>query len=188
MKKSTIWILVFLVIAISLFLYFKKENTANIGSTESKTFFGVGDYTQPTDPVVGESPERGAYATYTDPIYHFTFSYPQALKTTSFEEAPGYTVLVQDTANHAIQVYITPFDENITLTAERIKQDIPDIVMNNTKTVQVAGISAQTFNSTNEVFGTTREVWFVHEGNLYQIVTSPELEMTLAGILLSWKL
>lgn len=125
---------------------------------------------------------------YLDPQYKFSFSKPEGFVITSFKDEGGYTVLLQDKDKNGIQIYISPFDEDIVLTGERIKKDIPDIVMNNIQTISVGGVQAQAFEGQNSIFGgATHEVWFVHQYALYQIVTKPALESTLQTIITSWK-
>ena len=110
--------------------------------------------------------------TYEDLDYGFSFFYPQDFSVGAFSgEENTKTVLVQDeNKKTGVQVYISSFGEDITLTPERIKKDAPDVLMNDVKTVSLDGVNTVSFGSVNSS-GQSREVWFVHKSNLYQIST-----------------
>ncbi len=123
---------------------------------------------------------------YTNEAYSFSFTTP-----------PGYTVhetedvvTVENTTGDGIQILLTPVDEDIpVMTAERIRADIPDLVIADTETVEIGpdrlGLA---FKSDNEAFdGASREVWFVFNGFLYQISTYERLDSVLKSIFNSWK-
>ena len=140
---------------------------------------------------------------YSDNDYSFSFKYPQDFSIGAFSDAENTkTILVQNAEKTAgIQIYISSFGENITLTPERIKKDVPDIAMSDVKSISVgqeqrsdlptaqAGLSvpalrsdlvtAVSFQSGNVSTGKSREVWFVYKSDLYQIsapqLTSPDL-------------
>lgn len=140
---------------------------------------------------------------YTDPNGAFSFSYPltATVQNTTDADGSGTTLLVNAPAvatvgttsaasagasAEQVQVSISSFDENISLTAARIKKDIPTIVMHNVKTFTVGGAAiggagANAASSTQAVYfetATTREVWFVTGGYLYQVsglLTAPRV-------------
>lgn len=122
-----------------------------------------------------------------DPL--FSFSYPKGLKVGEFEEGEsGQTILIQKPGTKiGIQIYYSPFDEDVTLTADRIKKDLPDTKMDSVETWNVGALQAVSFVSENSSFGKTREVWFVYDKNLYQITTYFELSDFLKQILATWK-
>ena len=86
-----------------------------------------------------------------------------------------------------VQIYISPFDEDIVLTPERIKSDIPDIKMDNIGSTKVGGTDAVSFASTNETGQKTSEIWFVKSGNLYQVSTLEANSQNMAQIMDSWR-
>ncbi len=76
---------------------------------------------------------------YEDTDYGFSFFYPENFSIGAFADEEGTkTILVQNAEKTAgIQIFISAFDENITLTPERIKKDVPDIAMSDVKSISV---------------------------------------------------
>lgn len=105
------------------------------------------------------------------------------MKASELEDEVGKTILIKD-GEYEMQIYVSNFDENIILTAERIKQDIPDIKMKDVYKVKAGGITAITFIDTNQ---NTREVWFVNRGFLYQVSSRPEDDEVTGAIMQSWR-
>ena len=173
--------------------------------------------------IPGASEEKSSRQTpagskiYEDTDYGFSFFYPENFSVGAFSDAENTkTILVQNAENTAgIQIFISAFDENITLTPERIKKDVPDIAMSDVQTVSIgqsspersdlkAGtprsdlVTAVSFKTGNAGADKSREVWFVYKSDLYQIsapqLTSPDLgdlkrsgEVLLDGIINTWK-
>ena len=118
---------------------------------------------------------------------NFSFNYPKGFKVGSFEEGDGETVLVQSDAsnksyqsysNLAFQIYISDFDEDITLTAQRINRICPN-KMDNAKSVSAGNITGTAFLGADESLGQTYEVWLVYNKHLYQI--HPTLRKRFGG-------
>ena len=154
---------------------------------------------------------------YSDNDYSFSFKYPQDFSVGAFSDVENTkTILVQNAEKTAgIQIYISSFGEDITLTPQRIKKDVPDIAMSDVQTVSIgqsspersdlkAGtprsdlVTAVSFKTGNAGADKSREVWFVYKSDLYQIsapqLTSPDLgdlkrsgEVLLDGIINTWK-
>jgi len=120
----------------------------------------------------------------------FTFVVPEEHTVGEFEERGGTMVVVQNTdTGLGFQVFVTPFDEDITeLTPQRIKQDVPSIVMQNPQQIAVSGNTGLAFVSQNSAFGKSREVWFVHSGYLYQMSTYIENEALLLKVLETFRI
>lgn len=116
---------------------------------------------------------------------NFTFVVPEGHNVGTFEEGGGQSVVVQNTATGlGFQIFVSAFDEDIqTLTPERIKQDVPNIIMERPQQVSVQGNTGLAFVSQNPAFGKSREVWFVHSGYLYQMSTYVENEALLLKVL-----
>jgi hypothetical protein len=127
--------------------------------------------------------------TYRNPDPLYSFQYPKGMNVGSFDEGEdGHTVLLQRPgAKLGFQIYTSSFDEDITLTADRIKNDLPDTKVEQPETWNVGGLQAVAFISENASFGKTREVWFVYNKNLYQITAYAELSNFLKQILSTWK-
>lgn len=131
---------------------------------------------------------------FTHALLGFSFEYPTQFSISSFGSAyddSGETVLLQGGGGEkGLQVLITPFDEDIVLTEERIHRDIPDLVMSDVST-RILGTGAKTiqtivFTSTNSLMGKSKEAWFVRDGRLYQISAPYSAQDVLTEALDSW--
>lgn len=138
--------------------------------------------------------------------YGFSLNFPSNMTASNFREGEGEQVLFQGDNGDWFQIYITPWDEGKTITPERIKQDLPDIVIKDPQTVIIGprqkegiGPNAIIFFSKDSNLGETREIWFVYpdlsrassreQGRgvasfLYQITTYKRLDVML-GVVLS---
>lgn len=115
---------------------------------------------------------------------HFSFAIPEGHTVGEVIEQGGETIVVQDVSTGlGFQLFISPFDEDITLTQERIRQDLPGLVMESVQTIPIAERTGVAFVSQNQTFGTSREVWFVYGGYLYQMSTYLESEVLLLRVL-----
>ncbi len=105
--------------------------------------------------------------------FEFPSSWTNSVFGSVYDES-GKTILIQDAeGKRGLQILITQFDEDITLTAERIHHDVPDMQMSDVRTRTLANngssVSAVVFTSTNSALGKSHEAWFVFEKRLYQI-------------------
>lgn len=129
----------------------------------------------------------GKMLAYTHPTLGFTFQYPEGYKIGNFPDGEdGEVVLVQKN-NIGFQLYMKPFDEDVTLTPERIQKDIPGTVVENPMYIGLDGAKAIVFSSRNDNKEITREIWWVHEKMLYQITTYQEFDELMVKILGTWK-
>jgi len=125
--------------------------------------------------------------THVDPT--FSFEYPSSFTAAPIEEGSGETILLQakDNPESSFQIYISPFDENIVLDEARIKKDLPNLVVENPGEILISEkTKAVSFTSANNLTISSREVWFVYDGFLYQISAPLESEASLEDILKSW--
>lgn len=116
--------------------------------------------------------------TYTNSKYGFSFDHSKELNISEFTEDNVDVIL----ASSGFQILISPFDEPGPITKERILKDIPDMIITNDKIISVGGESALSFRSKDES-GETSEIWFVHNGYLYQITSLPDFGGKLQKIL-----
>lgn len=139
-----------------------------------------------------KSPQAPAIPTYTDTDYGFSFAYPEGYAASAFSDLEDTkTILLGGSiAKSGAQVFVSLFDEDITLTVERIKEEMPDLSMFEPQNLSVDGVTGVVFRSTNALDTESRELWFVYNGNLYQISvpvttqTQPEL---FDAIIKTWK-
>ena len=87
------------------------------------------------------------------------------------------------------QIFIIPFDEEGPLAPERIRQDLPEMLIQNPQNVIIGkdNIRALIFFSQEPGFGRTREIWFVRNGYLYQAMTYAELDALIGQVMESWE-
>ena len=132
--------------------------------------------------------------TYNSPTYGFSFTYPEGFRVENFAEGEGEMILVSGPkAGESFQIYVTPFDEEGPLTAERIKKAGPAMEMDRPQAAVIGGANAVVFFSADSSLGRTREAWFVWpegqipNGNyLYQISAPEGFDAELAKIMATW--
>ena len=83
-------------------------------------------------------------------------------------------------------MYVVPY-AGAQITKDEFTKDIPSGVIENPTNIVVAGVPATMFLSTDATMGTTREVWFIKDGLLYEVTTYQQLDTWLAQIMQSWK-
>lgn len=134
----------------------------------------------------GTSASKAPTTRFTDPSGAFSFAYPTGASVHTAPGDGGGEVITVEQAGSAsgagIQIVVASFDEDIALTPERIKADIPDMVMSDTQMIQVDGTQAVAFTSTDASFGRSAEVWLVRGGKLYQISLPTTTSTAQAGL------
>jgi hypothetical protein len=143
-----------------------------------------------TPEVRGDTEPLELSETYTHAELGFSFRYPRGYAMNEVPHGDGAeTVLVEDPTRErqGFQVFSMPYDEAGPLTEARIRQDVPDITMENAQPFRVAGEPGISFVQlqTPDV-GTTYEVWFVHNGTLYEVATYAAHAADLHAILTTW--
>lgn len=141
----------------------------------------------PLDTELEPSPDDSDGPTYTNTDYGFSFLRPEGMSIRTFEDEDGTVVLAEGSAEkQGFQIFITPFDEPELLTPARIKQDLPKKLIGNPKTATISGIQALVFSSSEPEINDTYEVWFIHEGYLYQIRAPLSFHSELNEMLNTW--
>lgn len=137
------------------------------------------------------------YLRFVHPEYGFSVEYPKEMDIEMFEESEGGRTIVfseQSTDlsipenKKGFQIFISPFEEGSTLTLGRIREDLPDIVIEEPLEVIVGtetghDTPALIFWSEDPKIGKTREVWFVRGSYLYEITAFAHMDTLLAGML-----
>jgi hypothetical protein len=197
-KHNTIFILTTLAVLVIAggvwFMFFSENDSADGGPVAIKQGFQL-----PGNPLV-MAPEReeqskttlteykaGRRTTYSHQRLGFSFDMPEGFSIGEFDNPvdESETVLVQK-GDVGFQLVITPFDEDVILTEEVIRGDLPDIVIEQPIQIQVNNAIALAFISESESLGKTREVWWIYRGHLYQISTYTEFDEVMVEILESW--
>lgn len=137
-------------------------------------------YKKPAPIVVTATPMVSATITPTD----FNIVLPAGYTMTSPDDGI-YTI--EDQTGTGMQISITAFDEPGPITEERIRQDLPDAVIDEPGQAKLDGELSFIFYGFDEDMGDTFEVWAVHGGKLYQIMGAKEQEKEIETILNTWK-
>jgi hypothetical protein len=129
--------------------------------------------------------------TFASTQFGFSFNYPKEFTSSVISDDPSaVTIVVQENEKRGFQIYISPFNDTDTIiTAERIKQDIPDMVILEPQEVALTEESKGVAFISQDLEDTSkhREVWFVYKSNLYQITATLEIDELLKAIVNTWK-
>jgi hypothetical protein len=133
---------------------------------------------------------------YNNPDHNFSLELLPGLSTNAFEEGDGDVVLIQLNKSYMsnesfksysafqMQITVRPFDEDVSLTAARIQKEVPEIKMQNPISVKADGADAISFVDGAD---NTRQIWFVQNHELYQIIASPQYDNVTGKLMESWK-
>lgn len=188
MKNRLLYIIISLVLVLGI-VFLVSRITAK---KSAEDFFGVSATDNSSTPSsqasLGESAvvyNNVSTHTYKNAAYKFSIDVPKDITPSDFDESNGHNVLVQD-KTFQMQIYITQFDEDITLTKERIQKDVPDLQMENVNSVTINGVTGVAFIS-NDNGQKYRQVWVVRKGYLYQTLSPANEDAMTSNILQSWK-
>lgn len=188
MKKNLpyfILIIVFGLIATGVWLLFGRSNAVS-SQVEGSIQEDVEENRQLESSETLKQFNLGQRQIYEQADLKFSFAYPEGFTVGEFpDEDDSETILVQK-QNIGFQLYISPFDENITITYDRIQADQPDLVISDPKQIGFVGVSGVLFESENDSGEKTLEIWWVKDSHLYQITTYPEFRDTMVKILETW--
>lgn len=119
----------------------------------------------------------------------FSFEHPTDMTITSFDEGDGEVMLGQGEGHRSFQIFILPFDEEGVITPDRIKKDIPNMVIESPQQVLIGknhDVTALIFLSESPELGKTREAWFAYSGYLYQVTTHADADSFIGPLLETW--
>ena len=125
---------------------------------------------------------------YSNKDFHFSLLFPANLESTEYKEQGGaLTVSFQDPdTDEGFQVYVTPYSKK-QIDAAQFKLDEPSGVVKEQQDVLADGARGTKFYGYNATLGDTREVWFIHNGFLYEVTTFKVLDEWLNSIMQTWK-
>jgi hypothetical protein len=114
---------------------------------------------------------REDYVTYTDPVYGFSFPYPADFTVSNFfddDEGERYVALLENPrVNLAIQIVVSPTDQNVPITIQDLD---PSVVVEHPVDITLTdGTPALRFYSKDADGKDIGEIWFIRDGDLYQI-------------------
>jgi len=185
MKNKRSKKLIFIILGIALIITIVYLLVVQKGSTFSL------DKNVDSVPGSGEITNVDGEKSFRSTDFGFSFRVPEAFTIGEFDEGGGRVVLVNTgDGESAFQIFISPYDEGAqSLTVERIQEDVPNLTIREPETLQMTGgQSVLTFVGEDSIFGVTREVWMVHKGNLFQIMSPVEIQDELATTLETWEL
>jgi hypothetical protein len=124
-------------------------------------------------------------ATYTHPVYGFSFLYFTDFTVQEIQDEHGELVLVENPAvGMGFQIFITPDAETGSLSAARIRHDLPDLPMDEVVEFTLPDDTAAVrFVSHDSVLGDVAETWFGRNGHIFQLsVSAPDRELQDAWV------
>jgi hypothetical protein len=170
---------------------------STLGNIFSGEVFGNASSTDAGSiPNVAQVTFGGLSHTYQNPTYHFSINYPDGYTVSDVDDptASGNTVLIQDNSTNGdggIQIFISSYtDPDTNITPDFIAANAPDVTVNDPQEVHMSagGGKGLAFESNNAAFGgASREVWFIYNGNLYQISTYLQYGNLLQTMMGTWK-
>lgn len=146
--------------------------------------------TSPSDTSISPSVVTTSGQLYTNKDFGFSFIQPAGYTVGSFDQGDSTVILVQDAnKKNGVQILVSPFDEDIVLSTDRIKKDLPNITLNEVGSVRVGNaVIAVSFTSNFSTFGVpSRNVWFVYKKHLYQISAPTVSRDTLLTLVSTWR-
>ena len=126
---------------------------------------------------------------YTHPTKDFSLQFPKELAVAVYPEGEASeTIVFQKPGEQTgFQIFITPYAGN-EITEERLALDVRSgVIEKPTEVVIGGGQRALIFWSEDPSVGRLREVWFIHDGFLYEVTAYAEFDDWLAGILDTWQ-
>jgi hypothetical protein len=140
------------------------------------TFFAYQFYSKGPTYVV--PPPAGQYVN----VQHdFTFTVPEGYEVIEKDNL----VVLKDAEGNGLQLVITRLGRDTEVLDEAfIRHDLPDLVIKNPQPVTIAGAgTGLAFRGENPAFeGASRELWFVEDGYLFQLITYDRLAPLLSAI------
>lgn len=183
-----------IVAVLVLSLVFIGQNADSKDELLSTSFASTSNSYEEGQPPIAEigrpNPPPPGYIRYQNDHYGFYFYHSPEATITEYDEGDGATTIVQENFNNmrGLQIFIVPYTKP-TISEERLKLDIPSGVIKNLATTTIGKIMVPvtTFNSFDENLGETREIWFIHDGHLYEITTFKGVRDWLTPIIQSWR-
>lgn len=124
---------------------------------------------------------------YRNEQYRFSLAAPAELSVKEFPEGGALTVTFEDVESATgFQIFVLPYAEE-KITTERFVSDVPSGVLEGEEKRFVDSAEAVQFWSKDVALGETREVWFIHNGYLYEVTTFKHLDGWLQDILSTWR-
>jgi len=194
MKKATIIVSIILAVLLALaaFLLITKKLDFVSPTSFARSDLATNDTSVVPPPLaVDTSATRGVgegKRKYSNANFRFSLLYPENLVAKEYTEQGGaLAVTFEDPHTYdGFQIYVTPYAQDY-ITPQRFKSDEPSGVIREQTDAMVGGVRATTFFGKNALMDDTREVWFVHSGNLFEVTTYKDLDVWLGDIMQTWQ-
>jgi hypothetical protein len=130
----------------------------------------------------------GGMRLYESKAFKFSIAYPEQLKVTQYEERGNAMTVTFENPDRTqeFEVYVTPYAK-AQIDDARFKLDQPSGRFLDPQDVVVDGARATLFTGYNAIMGDTREVWFIKDGFLYEVMTYKPLDAWLGQMMQGWK-
>ena len=140
-----------------------------------------------TGPLKGPRTPPLGYLEYRNTKYRFSLFYPNILTVKSYDEGDGATTIAfQDIKTaQGFQVFVLPYSA-LQVSTDRFHKDEPSGVMQGPKNVSIDGVAATSFYGSNEMLGDTAEIWFIHDGYLFETTAPKPLASWFSQIMTTW--
>ena len=125
---------------------------------------------------------------YQSERYGFSLFYPEDLAVREIDEGGGATTVIFENpqAARGFQIFIVPYEGTL-VSEERFLKDAPSGVRESPVDFYLDGVLATAFYGRNNFLGETREIWFIHNGYLYEVTTFKGLGDWFAPIMQTWR-
>ena len=105
-----------------------------------------------------------------------------------FDDGGGARTITFEDAEDGLgfQVFVVPYAE-AQVSEERFLKDTPSGERVELEEIMVDGATGAAFYSRHLLLGETREMWFIHNGFLFEVTAPRLLDMWLANIVQTWE-
>jgi hypothetical protein len=178
-KIFAIGVLILAGVGLSVFLFWKKP--ALVSSVSSSNGRATSTEAIATSTPVGTN-------VFQSDMYHFEMPYPTELSVVAHDDGSNASTIVFQNPDLAegFQIFVMPYLESH-VTPDRFKKDDPSGVRTNERSVSIDGATGEAFYSKDDTLGDTYEVWFIHNGWLFEVTALKSEEDFINQLLADWK-
>jgi len=124
---------------------------------------------------------------YKNILFRFSILYPEDLRVREYLGGSDTTIVFESTqGGKGFQIFIVPYASE-QISEEQFKKDLPSGIVKDPADILIDGTKAVMFLSKNAMIGDTREVWFIKNGFLFEVVTYRDLDAWLSSIMQTWQ-
>ncbi len=182
-NKKSVWKIVgaFLLLGFSVFLYKPISNSVSFLLGQKPTVVETRDI------FFNQQLAIDGFRKYQNLLFGFSFQIPGELQLREYSEGNTTTLVFEDKESGlGFQIFVVPY-EGTEVSAERFRMDTPSGVMAEPRNIIIDGVEGSMFFSMNALLGETREVWFIHNGFLFEVTVRRELDEWLSKIMNTWE-